>query len=105
MGQTGSPLRGSFVALLLIAGLVCCCMICAQEPMIPTLRGNITAVDPAGGFDVAGYHVITSANTEFYVLQGPKKDPAALRGEIQVGTYVQVIGDKDRHDRTVIAHR
>ena len=105
MGQTGSPLRGSFVALLLIAGLVCCCTICAQEPMIPTLRGNITAVDPAGGFDVASYHVITSANTEFYVLQGPKKDPAMLRGEIQVGTYVQVIGDKDRHDRTVIAHQ
>lgn len=100
-----SPFCGRFLAPLLIAYLVCCCLLGAQEPMIPTLRGNITAVDSSGGFDVAGYHVIVASNTEFYVLQGPKKDPAALRGEIQVGTYVQVIGDKDRHDRTVVAHQ
>lgn len=105
MGQGRLSLRGSSVAPLLLACLLCRHMICAQEPVIPTLRGNITAVDSSGGFDVSGYHVMIGANTEFYALQGPKKDPAALRGEIQVGTYVQVIGDKDRHDRTVTARQ
>jgi hypothetical protein len=102
MDPIGSSLRGKFLALFLIAGLGCAC---AQEPLIPTLRGNITAVDPAGGFEVAGYHVITSADTEFYALHGPKKDAATLRSDIAVGAYVQVIGDKDRHDRTIIAHQ
>jgi hypothetical protein len=105
MGEIRLFFRLILIAALPVAGIGCERMICAQEPMIPTLRGNITTVDTSGGFDVAGYHVIVGANTEFYVLQGPKKDPAALRSEIQVGTYVQVIGDKDRHDRTVVAHQ
>jgi Domain of unknown function (DUF5666) len=88
-----------------LAGAPCGWLVCAQEPVIPTLRGNITGVQPPDGFDVAGYQVITTQETEFYVLHGPKRGPDALRREIAVGTYVQVIGDMDRHDRTVTAQQ
>ncbi len=80
MGQTSSSLRRNLLAPVLIAGFACCRLVWAQEPLIPTLRGNVTAVQPPDGFDVAGYHVITMPDTEFFAQQGPKKDPAALRG-------------------------
>jgi len=75
----------------------------AQEPEIPTLRGNITAVQPPDAFDVDGYHVVTSRTTRFFALNGKKKDQGALRGLIAAGVYVQVIGDKDRRQRLVTA--
>jgi Domain of unknown function (DUF5666) len=75
----------------------------AQEPVIPTLRGNITAVEPPDGFDVDGYHVIASAATQFFALNGKKKKQDELRGLIATGAYVQVIGDKDSQTHTVRA--
>jgi hypothetical protein len=77
----------------------------AQEPVIPTLRGNITAVEPPDGFDVDGYHVITSAATQFFALNGKKKKQDELRGLIATGAYVQVIGDKDNGTHTVTARQ
>jgi len=75
----------------------------AQEPVIPTVRGTITAVQPPDGFDVDGYHVLTSRATKFFALNGKKKDQDALRALIAAGVYVQVIGDKDRRAQTVVA--
>jgi hypothetical protein len=77
----------------------------AQEPELPAVRGNITAVQPSDAFDVDGYHVILTSYTQFFAYQGPKKDESELRREIAVGSYVQVIGSKNRRDRTVTARQ
>lgn len=79
--------------------------IAAQDPELPTLRGNITAVQPPDGFDVAGYHVTTSATTKYVLIHGPKAAAGDVRKEIIVGAYVQVIGDKDRHTHTAVARQ
>ena len=105
MGRIRSSFRSSLLAPLLIAGLLLACLICAQEPELPTLRGNITAVQPPDGFDVDGYHVVISPVTQFFALKGPRKDQGELRHLIAIGTYVQVIGNKDRHTRTVAARQ
>lgn len=75
----------------------------AQEPELPAVRGNISAVQPPDGFDVDGYHVILAPSTLFFAYQGPKKDESELRRAIAIGSYVQVIGSKNRKARTVTA--
>jgi hypothetical protein len=91
------------VRLLFKCLLLVCLTAAAQEPEIPTLRGSITAVQSPDGFDVAGYHIVTSPATRFYALNGPKKSPTELRGSLVVGTYVHVIGDKDNRTHTITA--
>ncbi|WP_348265018.1 DUF5666 domain-containing protein [Telmatobacter sp. DSM 110680] len=75
----------------------------AQEPELPAVRGNITAVQLPDGFDVDGFHVIITTYTQFFAYKGPKKDESELRREIATGSYVQVIGTKNRKARTVTA--
>jgi hypothetical protein len=77
----------------------------AQEPVIPSLRGTVTAVQPPDGFDVDGYHVLTSRTTQFFALNGKKREQGTLRALIAAGVYVQVIGDKDRQKHFVIARQ
>src|SRR5579863_178613 len=60
----------------------------AQEPEFPAVRGNITAVQPPDGFDVDGYHVMLTLDTQFFAYQGPKKDQSELRREVAIGSYV-----------------
>ena len=104
MGRICLPQRRLLLSLLIacVAGIG---RSAAQEPVIPTLRGAITALQPPDSFDVAGYHIITSAATQFYPLNGPKKSPAELRQALGVGTYVHVIGDKDNGTHTVTARQ
>jgi Domain of unknown function (DUF5666) len=104
VGRIRLPQRRLLLSLLIacVAGIG---RSAAQEPAIPALRGNITAVEPPDGFDVDGYHVITSAATQFLALNGKKKKRDELRGLIATGAYVQVIGDKDSQSRTVTARQ
>lgn len=91
-----------FLCAVLIAAAISP-LVRAQEPELPAVRGNITAVQMPDSFDVDGYHVVIMASTRFFAYQGPKKDDRELRRAVDVGSYVQVIGSKNRKEHTVTA--
>jgi hypothetical protein len=105
MGRIAPSIRFNVSLSVLIVALASPNRMAAQEPELPTLRGNITAVQPPDGFDVAGYHVTTSPTTQFFQIHGPKAAASDVHKEIIVGAYVQVIGDKDRRTHTAVARQ
>ncbi len=69
------------------------------------MRGYITAVHPPDGFDVNGAHVTTTAETQFGLVGTKSRVSYSLtRDAVQIGTWVEVMGARDRNTRTVTAH-
>jgi hypothetical protein len=63
----------------------------AQRPAPPPVKGYITAVNPATGFDVNREHVKVLPGTHFGILGGlDGVYDDALRDKVSVGAYVQV---------------
>jgi hypothetical protein len=86
----------SFVFLVAIAAVSSPCVL-AQEQSDIAAEGYITAVNPPKGFDVNGEHVLTFSGTAYGLMGSdmPGSDNS-LRSALRVGSYVQVLGEKDR---------
>ena len=100
--QRAIACRGLFAAI--VAAGVSCLPFAALHAQSPAVRGYITAVHPPNGFDVNGEHVTTTAETQF----GPigTKNPVRngpMRDAVQIGAWVEVVGDEDRNAKTLMA--
>jgi hypothetical protein len=75
----------------------------AQNQDTVTIKGEITAVQPPDGFDVAGDHVTIAAGTQLVSFYHTVKTVAQLRSELKAGIYVQVVGTKDHNKPGITA--
>ncbi len=103
VNQTAGVLRASRLVLLSAACVAVWGSAAAQYPDTVVIKGEITAVRPPDGFDVAGHHVMISTDTEFVSFYHIKKNAAQLRRELEVGMYVQLVGTKDHSKPDITA--
>lgn len=94
--------RGLLVAV--VAASLSCLPSVIADAQSSTVHGYITAVHPPDSFDVNGEHVTTTAETRF----GPigSKNPVSngpMRDQVQVGAWVEVLGDENRNAKTLMA--
>ena len=69
-----------------------------------TAEGYITAVNPPAEFDVNGQHITTNAQTSYGILGvNHSETNSPLAAKIQIGTYVQITGTPDRHEKSLAA--
>lgn len=82
----------------------------AQDDTPPALEGYIAAKPSAGGFDLNGWKVVISPQTQFMrrgKVNGQDAiiaDPS-LANSLSVGEAVQVFGKKNRHEHTLAAKK
>jgi Domain of unknown function (DUF5666) len=76
----------------------------AQQAPEPAVEGYITTVYLPNGFDVNGEHVTVTTNTAYGPIGAQTLlNDGPMRNEVEIGTWVQVFGDRDLRAKTVAA--